>query len=63
MDHVDRFDQHLHAVEVGDLEHLEVGRRGARPDPHKEAALGDMVELRRLAGHDRRMLIRQAEDA
>ena len=63
VDHVDGFDQHLHAVEIGDLEHLEIGRGRARPDAHEEAALRDMVELGGLPGHDRRMLIRQAEDA
>ena len=63
VDHVDGFDQHLHAVEVGDLEHLEIGWGGARPDPHEEATLGDMVELGGLAGHNGGMLIGQAEDA
>ena len=47
---------------VEDLEHLEVGRRGARPDPEHEAPLRHVIELGDLSGDDRGVLVGEADD-
>ena len=63
----DRLDRLLHhpgpVRRAVQLEHLEVAGRAAGADAEDEAALGQLVEHRGMGGDDRRVLLRQVDDA
>ena len=61
-DHVDRFHEGALARGRVDLEQLEIGGEPAGADAEQEAAAAHVVELRGLAGDDRRMMVRQVDD-
>ena len=65
LDHLDRFDQHPAALarRRRNVHHLDVGRRRAGADAENEAALAQVIELRRLGGDHRRMMQRRVDDA
>ena len=61
-DHVDRFHEGALARRRVDLEQLEVGGEPAGADAEQEAAAAHVIELRGLAGDDRRVMVRQVDD-
>ena len=61
-DRVDRFHERALARGRIDVEQLEVGGEPAGADAEQEAAAAHVIELRDLAGDDRRMMVRQVDD-